>query len=464
MKKIFSVLSAFFLALGGLFVLASCGKGTQTDNLGDALSYANYEKASDKSTVVIEGYVQARRTFYQGHAVLYLQDDNGGYFVYNLPCTEEQYNNDLKVGNHIKVKGYKTSWAGEVEILGDQSGSEAEWVKLDGTKTYQATTVTFDTFVKNNNRFVALNDLVVVNTFEEGRNIYYNVTDGNQIYTFCVETYMENTPKTSEVYKTVASLEKGDYVNVKGFAYMYNTPQLHTSEVTKQNKNAFTKGTGVLTYKQYAETQDNTTVTISGYIDAKQSWWNNKATIYLTDKDGAYFIYELPCTQEQYNNELAIGNHIKVTGYKSTWSGETEILGSQQGAEATWEKLDGKFLALPIDYTELLTNSTELAKHMNEKVKFSGLEVVSVTLPGTEGNDIYYKIKYTPKSGDPVEFEFCVESYLTDKTTDVYKAVAALQAGDIIDVTGYLYYYGQSGEAALPNLHTISCVKQAKSN
>ena len=39
--------------------------------------------------------------------------------------------------------------------------------------------------------------------------------------------------------------------------------------------------------------EEGTEVTIAGYVQAKQSWWDNKATVYLQDDNGAYFLYEL---------------------------------------------------------------------------------------------------------------------------------------------------------------------------
>ena len=54
----------------------------------------------------------------------------------------------------------------------------------------------------------------------------------------------------------------------------------------------------VLTYDQYVKTEDDKKVTISGYIQAKQSWREDngvgKASLYLQDDNGAYFIYNLP--------------------------------------------------------------------------------------------------------------------------------------------------------------------------
>jgi hypothetical protein len=33
-------------------------------------------------------------------------------------------------------------------------------------------------------------------------------------------------------------------------------------------------------------------------VQATQSWWDNKITVYAQDQDGAYFLYEMACSEE----------------------------------------------------------------------------------------------------------------------------------------------------------------------
>jgi len=69
---------------------------------------------------------------------------------------------------------------------------------------------------------------------------------------------------------------------------------------------------------------------------------------------------------------------------------------------------------------------------------------------GESGDDIYVTV-----SKDGASYSFCVEVYLTGPDTDVYKAVSALKAGDVVDIEGFLYWY----EGV--NTH-ITAVKAAK--
>lgn len=204
----------------------------------------------------------------------------------------------------------------------------------------------------------------------------------------------------------------------------------------------FAKSEGVMTYAEYAAAELETPVTIEAFIQAKQSWWENKGTFYTQDKDGAYFLYELPCTQEEYD-KLAIGTKIKVSGTKTAWAGEVEII------DATWEILEGTYIAEPIDVTEILA-SDELINKQNMFVKFTGMTVAAKKDAdgndvaflynwdgsGAPGNDLYFDVTYGGNT-----YTFTVESYLTGDGSEVYEAVEALQIGDVINMEGFLYWY-----------------------
>ena len=97
-----------------------------------------------------------------------------------------------------------------------------------------------------------------------------------------------------------------------------------SSTSTSQNENTLTFGP-VMSYEEYMAADLDSQVTIETYVQAKQSWWEDKATLYTQDEDGAYFIYNVACSQEDYD-KLTPGTKIQVTGYKTEWSGEVEIM------------------------------------------------------------------------------------------------------------------------------------------
>jgi len=197
----------------------------------------------------------------------------------------------------------------------------------------------------------------------------------------------------------------------------------------KSTDDADVKGEGVMTYEEYAAADLDAEVTIETYVQGKQSWWDNKGTFYTQDKEGGYFLYEMACTEEEYN-KLEVGTKIKVTGYKAEWAGEVEIV------DAAFEILDGEYKAEPMDATDLL-GKDELIDHQNKLAIFKGLTVEAIEYKnGEPGDDIYVTV-----SKDGNSYDFCVEVYLTGPDTDVYKTVGELAVGDEVDVTGFIYWY-----------------------
>lgn len=191
-----------------------------------------------------------------------------------------------------------------------------------------------------------------------------------------------------------------------------------------------TKSEGVLTYEEYAAAELKTEVVIEAYVQAHQDWWDNKVTVYAQDPDGAYFIYEMACSEADAA-KLTAGTKIRVTGTKAEWAGEVEIM------DATFEFVESeKWTAEAEDVTSLL-GTDDLIKHQNEFVCFKGLTIASITYKNNEpGDDIYVDV-----SINDATYSFCVEVYLTGTDTDVYKAFAELKAGDKVNIEGFLYWY-----------------------
>ena len=216
------------------------------------------------------------------------------------------------------------------------------------------------------------------------------------------------------------------------------------------------KGEGVMTHAEYIAAPLDSQVTVETYVQAKQSWWEDKATVYSQDKDGAYFLYNMACSEADYA-KLTPGTKIKVTGYKSEWAGEVEII------DATFEIEDGNFVAPALDVTALLGTDT-LIDHQNEFVTFKGMTVEASTAPdgsevaflynwdgsGEDGSDLYFNV-----SKDGKTYNFTVESYLCDSSTAVYAAVKNLKVGDVIDMEGFLYWY----EGVNPHITSVAAAK-----
>jgi hypothetical protein len=250
-----------------------------------------------------------------------------------------------------------------------------------------------------------------------------------------VETNTEavNTEETTEQTDAVSTEAEGD-----------------ESEAADAEGTESAESTGVMTYAEYVAADLDTEVVVETYVQAKQSWWDDKATVYTQDEDGAYFLYNMACSEEDYEL-LTQGTKIRVTGYKSEWSGEVEIV------DATFEIIDGSYVAPVKDVTDLL-GTDELIDSQNQFVSFTGMTVEAANDDGAaflynwdgsgeDGNDLYFNVSYNGET-----YTFTVESYLCGPGTDVYEAVKALNVGDTVDMEGFLYWY----EGVNPHITSVT--------
>ena len=229
-----------------------------------------------------------------------------------------------------------------------------------------------------------------------------------------------------------------------------------------------------MSYDEFMAAQDDDPVVIEAYVQAKQALYEDNpdvgcdtATIYAQDEDGAYFLYSVPVSPEVYE-KLEEGTKIRVSGYKSTWAGEVEIVANDDLAEV--EIIDGEsYVAEPTDVTDLLGDEDAMSAVMNQKVAFKDMTVEFIEGgneteaevgsaagvaylygwdgSGSEGDDLYFNA-----SKDGKLYTFVVESYLCGPDSDVYKAVKELKEGDTIDMEGFLYWY----EGMQPHITSVT--------
>ena len=207
---------------------------------------------------------------------------------------------------------------------------------------------------------------------------------------------------------------------------------------------------GVMSYAEYAAAEMDSPVVIEAYVQGHQSWWDGKVTVYAQDPDGAYFIYEMTCTEEDAA-KLEPGTKIRVTGYKTEWEGEVEI-----ASGSTFEFVEAEpWIAEPVDATAAW-GTVDLINYQNQLVIFKDVTVEPYDETGAafayknaeeKTDDLYFKVTI----GDTT-YDFCVEYYLCGNDTEVYKAVEGLEAGQTVDLVGFLYWYNG------PNLHTTAVI------
>lgn len=214
----------------------------------DLLDYAGYAAAEIDDPVVVETYVQAKQGWWEGAASLYTQDKDGGYFIFNMAMTEEEYEK-LVPGTKILVAGYKAEWSGEVEI------TDARYEIVEGD-TFIAEPVDVtdlfgtDELINYQNQYISVKDMQVVATKDadgndaayiynwdgsgkDGDDLYFNVSkggEGDPVYTFTVESYL--TGAGTDVYEAVKALEIGQTIDMEGYLYWYEGANPHIVSVT----------------------------------------------------------------------------------------------------------------------------------------------------------------------------------------------------------------------------------------
>ena len=243
MKKIIALL----LALTMLVAFAGCEEKPAEETLPEGvMTHAEFDAAALDAEVTVHTYVQAVESWWDGCCQIYAQSKDGGYYIYDYACTEEEAAK-LVPGTKIEVTGYKAEWSGEVEII------DAKIKILEGTwKVEAANDVTAlmgtEDLAKHMNELVAVKGLTVAASTDadgnevpflykwdgsgsQGDDIYFNVELNGTVYTFTVNAYLTGFGAGSDVYKAVEGLKIGDKIDIEGFLYWYNAPQPHVTSV-----------------------------------------------------------------------------------------------------------------------------------------------------------------------------------------------------------------------------------------
>ena len=197
----------------------------------------------------------------------------------------------------------------------------------------------------------------------------------------------------------------------------------------------------VSTYSDYLLSNGDQPVTIESYLQEKDAWNEGKTNIWLQDEEGAYYIYSLPCSLEEYE-ALDQGRKLRISGYKAEFSGQLQL------TDAVFFLLDGTYLASPFDASAFL-GSDELYLHQNQRVRFRDLKIepmfdgVSAFYYGWDNSgspekqsDLYFTAS---NSGEMCTF--LIKSSLRGTESEVYRAVQNLRIGDTVNLEGILSWY-----------------------
>jgi hypothetical protein len=204
--------------------------------------------------------------------------------------------------------------------------------------------------------------------------------------------------------------------------------------------NPVEESSDVMSHAQYAAAAEGSIVVIETYVQATESWWDGKVTVFAQSPDGAYYIYNMACSEADAA-KLVPGTKIRVTGWKSSWSGLVEIV------DGSFTFMSGSsWIAEPADFAALLAGK-ELESHMSERIDVTGATVLDKGNGkacfygwdnyGTDGEcDLYFDLNI-----NGTVCTFVVRRYLTAPGSEVYEAVKNLKVGDTVDIQGFLYWY-----------------------
>ena len=199
----------------------------------EVMTHEEFMAAEADEKVCIETYVQATRSWWDNSICVYAQSPDGGYFIYDMVCSEEDAAK-LVPGTKIRVTGVKAIYDGLHEI---NKGATFEFVEDADpfiAEAFDATALLgTEELEKHMSEFASFKGLSIekieYKNGEPGDDIYVTVGYNGASYDFCVEVYLTGTE--SEVYKTVGELKVGDIVNVEGFLYWYKGVNTHITAI-----------------------------------------------------------------------------------------------------------------------------------------------------------------------------------------------------------------------------------------
>lgn len=252
MKKLLTVLLTMLLVL----TLAGCGQKEEPveeltpEPITAKNTYAEYMAGANDDEFELLMSVQGHQNWWyddetqQGKVTVYAQDDNGGYFIYEMICPEEKDADVLLPGTLIRVTGYKSEWGGEIELV----DATYEFCDVGGNagKVYPAKDVTSevgtDLLINDMNKLVSIKGLTVV-AYEEGseeaisrkesswdHDLYFKADLNGNVVEFCIENQL--TAVDDPTYTAVENLKVGDVIDIEGFLYWYNGPNPHVTSIT----------------------------------------------------------------------------------------------------------------------------------------------------------------------------------------------------------------------------------------
>ena len=217
------------------------------NELVPVMNEQEFAAAENGSPVTVDTYVQAKHAYHEEESTtcLYTQNEEGAYFVVDLPITQYDYNR-LEEGQQIRVSGIKSEASGAVQI------TEATCQIGDGSYIAEAMDVTdllgTEELQQYQNRKVVFRDMVSVDiedvggdlirflynsegTGDTGDDLYFCMEKDGQAYTFMVEADLCG-PDT-ELYQMIENFEIDEeaILDLEGYLCWNDGPLPHITSM-----------------------------------------------------------------------------------------------------------------------------------------------------------------------------------------------------------------------------------------
>lgn len=212
------------------------------------MSYPSFLEAEEDSPVTIEAYVQAKEALRNGYCCLYVQNEEGAFYLPRMHCSQEEFDS-LEIGRKIRVNGYKSHWNDSLEI------SDATIQMIDGSWIAEAKNVTSligtEELIQHQNEKVCFHGMTV-ETMPDGHSVWYSGWDNtapegedSELYfrashegTICDFTVKPSLcQNVQDVLHTLQALQSGDTVDLTGFLRFYNGALPRITEITLTDGN-----------------------------------------------------------------------------------------------------------------------------------------------------------------------------------------------------------------------------------
>ena len=237
------------------------------------LTWAEFAATEDDEPVVIKGVIGGIVETAKEND-LYLQDENGGYFVYKLAVNPSEQG--LKVGMTVRVSGIRDTYYGVYQISNPQveilDATIKEVAPIDITQAFvDAKDLKSESLTKYQSMFVTIKGATVLGQ-DAGDQTYFNFSlAGKKAYVRISSSTSMLTEEGETTFENNVADHIGYSADITGFVSIYN----NNIYIIPLNENAFsnfvvadrTPAEQVAFEKELLKDKVNTTITEAGTID-----------------------------------------------------------------------------------------------------------------------------------------------------------------------------------------------------